>query len=110
MDSDERDIYLYLKTWGKEYVGAKEICRRAATKKRFAKNPDWAKPILHIMVENGILERDEGGRYRIKPDTRKRGRGRWMSPDIAGILKNNGMEVENLVEENINIIEDPDQT
>ena len=43
MDSDEREIFHYLKTWGKDFVGAKEVSRRAGSKKRFYENPDWAK-------------------------------------------------------------------
>lgn len=93
MDSDERDIFYYLKTWGKEFIGAKEICRRAISKKRYREEPGWAKPILLSMVERGILETDGLGRYRIKPKARKGG-GRWVSPDIEKMLRDKGIEVE----------------
>ena len=62
MDSDERAIFDFLKTWGTTHVGAKEICRRAANKKRFHEDADWAKIILLRMVERGILERDAAGK------------------------------------------------
>mgnify|MGYP001598456491 FL=1 len=108
MDSDQRDILNFLQTWGVEFVSAKEICRRAGTKKRFHKDAGWAKPILLIMVEQGILETDQTGRYRIKPQPKKLRAGRWVSPDISKILKGNGVPIEiNDVE---NIIEDLEQT
>lgn len=101
MDSDERDIFAYLKTWGKEYVGPKEICRRAGGKKRYHEDPDWAIPFLGLMTERGILERDAMGRYRVKPKPKTKSGGRWLSPAIAEILKNKaddlkqkGIEVE----------------
>jgi hypothetical protein len=93
MDSDEREIFHYLKTWGAEFVSAKEICRRASTKKHYHENPDWAKPVLMTMAERGILEGDALGRYRIKPE-RKKGGGRWVSPDIQKILEKKGIEID----------------
>lgn len=87
MDANERDIFQYLKTWGKEYVGVAEICRRAGSKKRYHQDPDWAVPYLGLMVERGILERDAAGRYRVKPKKKQKTGGRWISPEIAEILK-----------------------
>ena len=43
MDGDERDIFQFLKTRGTDFVGVMEIARRAGNKKRFYKDPDWAK-------------------------------------------------------------------
>jgi predicted transcriptional regulator of viral defense system len=94
MDGDEREIYQFLKTWGAEYVGAMEIARRATTKKRFYKEPDWAKVVLMRMAERGILESDSQGRYRVKPVSRKDKNKRWVAPDIAKILHESGVEVE----------------
>jgi hypothetical protein len=93
MDSDERDIFNYLKTWGAEFVSVKEICRRAGTKRRFHENPDWARPLLLVMTERSILERDLLGRYRLKPKPRRDG-GRWISPEIEKILREKGVDVE----------------
>jgi hypothetical protein len=93
MDSDEREIFDYLKTWGEQFVNAKEICRRASTKKRYADDNNWAKPILHRMKERNILEGDSLGRYRVKPEPKKH-KTRWVSPDIEKILKEGGVEVE----------------
>ena len=94
MDADERDIFHFLKTWGSDYVNAVEIARRAGNKKRFYDDPDWAKPVLMRMADRGILEGDASGRYRIKPVSRKDKNKRWVAPDIAKILQESGVEVE----------------
>jgi hypothetical protein len=93
MDADEREIFEYLKTFGEEWVNAKEICRRAAGKKRYNEDNNWAKPILHRMKERQVLEGDELGRYRIKPPPRRGHKGRWVAPDIEKILREGGVEV-----------------
>lgn len=93
MDIDEREIFLFLKTYGADYVAAREICRRAGGKKRYHEDHEWAKPILMRMLERGILETSAEGQYRIKAQKKKKG-SRWVSPDIAKILQENGMEVD----------------
>jgi hypothetical protein len=93
MDSDAREILNYLKHWGQDFISAKEICRRAGTKKRFHEDPNWAVPALMAMVERGLLESDAAGRFRLNPK-RKKNRGHWISPDIEKILKDGGIDVE----------------
>jgi hypothetical protein len=94
MDSSEREIFDYLKTWGADFVNAKEVCRRASSKKRYATDPDWARPIMQRMKERNILEGDSLGRYRIKPLARKKHGGRWVSPDIKKILNESGIAID----------------
>jgi hypothetical protein len=94
MDTDERDIFQFLKTWGTDFTNAKEVCRRAGSKKRFHDEPEWARSILMRMAERGILETDIQGRYRIKPVPKKKQSKQWVSPDIAKILKESGVEVD----------------
>jgi hypothetical protein len=94
MDSDEREIFHFLKSRGEEFVNAMEIARRASGRKRFHEDPDWAKQFLVRMAERGILEVDPLGRYRIKPVGRKGKDKRWVAPDIAKILQESGAEVE----------------
>jgi hypothetical protein len=93
MDADEREIFDFLKTFGEEWVNAKEICRRAGGKKRFNEDNNWAKPILQRMKERQILDGDELGRYRTKP-VKKGHKGRWVSPDIERILRESGVQVD----------------
>ena len=95
MDADEREIYQFLKSWGNQYIAAREICRRAGGRRRFHEEPDWAKPVLLRMEERGILESNATGHFRLKPVRKKKEQEkRWVSPDIAKILKESGVEVE----------------
>ena len=87
MDAEEREIYFYLKGWKNTFISAREICKRAGGKKKFQRNPDWAKPLLIRMDERGILETDGGGHYRLRAPKEKSGMKRWLSPQIATILK-----------------------
>jgi hypothetical protein len=98
MDADEREIYFYLKPHRKDFISAREICRRAGGKKRFKYDESWAKPVLNRMVERGILETDPAGHYRIKPhemDVRKRKK--WVSPQIQRILQQSGRDFSSIV-------------
>ena len=94
MDTDEREIFQFLKGWGADFINATEVCRRAGGKKKFYEDQGWAKPILLRMAERGILESDNSGRFRIKPVPRKAKHTQWVSPDIAKILQENGVPVE----------------
>ena len=106
MDSAEREIFDFLKTFGKDFVNVREICRRAGGKRRFSENADWAKPVVQVMFERGILERDNVGRFRIKPKSKKAGHGRWVSPDIAKLLDEKGVKVEGATSEGGEIADD----
>lgn len=100
MDADEREIYQFLKSWGGEYVGSREICRRAGNKNRFREDPDWAKPVLLRMEERGILESNATGHFRVKPVRKGKDKDKhWVSPDIAKILKESGVEIESTGDE-----------
>jgi hypothetical protein len=95
MDADEREIYQFLKSWGGEYVGPREICRRAGSKNRFREDPEWAKPVLVRMEERGILESNATGHFRIKPVRKgKDNQDHSDSPDVAKTLEESGVEVE----------------
>ena len=110
MDADEQDIFNYLKTFGKEYISVREVCRRAGTKQRFAEEPDWAKPLMVLMADRGILERDTAGKYRIKPKPKKKESNRWVAPNIAELLKDKGIEgAENSDETETPSLEDFEQ-
>jgi hypothetical protein len=90
MDSEEREIYFFLKSYRAEFISSREICRRAGGKKRFQKSPEWAKPHLTRMAERGILETDPAGHYRIRPPKDRGGLKRWVSPQVAAILRSSG--------------------
>lgn len=94
MDTDERDIFQFLKIWGAGFTAPREISRRAGSKRMFHNNPDWAKPILLRMEERGILESDLQGRFRIKPVGKQKSVEPGAAPDVAQILAESGVAVE----------------
>jgi hypothetical protein len=93
MDSDETDIVDFLRTCGEQYVGAREICRRAGTKKKYREDPDWAVRVLPLMVEKRILESDGMAHYKLAPEKKKEKK-RWVAPEIQKILDESGKEFE----------------
>ena len=58
MDADEREIYDFLKSFRHEYIGAKEIAKRAGGKWRFREDPNWPIPAITRLVERKIVETD----------------------------------------------------
>jgi hypothetical protein len=95
MDADQNAICLFLKTWPGQFVSRREICRRAGGKWRFREDENWALPILQRMVEDGIVESNDDGRFRLKhqgsADPTKK-RKLWVSPAIKSILKDSGRD------------------
>jgi hypothetical protein len=98
MDADERAIYYYIKSQRPKSTPVRDICRRAARKRRYHYNPGWANPVLLRMVERGILETDAAGDYCLKPlpprDTQGK---RWASPQMIEILKASGKQFDNIL-------------
>ena len=90
---EEREILDYLSPLGKQFASAKEICRRAAGKTRYSKNPDWAKPFLKRMEKKGMLEVDSQGHYRLKRrDEKDANQGIPLDPRIRQILAKSGKD------------------
>ena len=92
MDSDEIEVSLYLKGWPGQFVSVAQISRRAVSRKRYNREPNWAVPVLSRMVEKGIIESDSGGHYRLKPPQKKRKPARWASPEMRRILRESGKD------------------
>lgn len=88
MDADERAICDYLKCWPKQYVAGREIARRAGGKRRFQQQPQWAYPVLARLIEEGLIETDGLGHFRMcRRDEKKKHKGRWLSPQMRRILE-----------------------
>ena len=99
MDADEREIYYYLKPFRNDFLTAKEICRRASSKKRYREDEAWALAPLMRMTERGILETDASGAYRIKPRTDSKDKLlRWISPEIKQVLRDSEKKFDNVIE------------
>ncbi|MGA3164371.1 MAG: hypothetical protein ABSD77_09305 [Verrucomicrobiota bacterium] len=94
MDADEREIFRFLKSWGSQFIAAREICRRAGGRRRAQEEPDWAMPTLLRMAGRGILESDATGHFRIKPVSRKDRNKLLVEPDIAKIPEDSGVKAE----------------
>jgi len=73
MNHDEDMILGYLRKFPNAFVSAMEICKRAGDRRRFASEPDWAKPILVRMTQQRVLECNITGQYRIKPEEEEEG-------------------------------------
>jgi hypothetical protein len=97
MDTEEREIFQFLKIWSGSFISAREIARRAGSKRRFHDNPDWAKPLLLRMEERDILESNAKGHFRIKPVARHK----WTAPtteaEVSPIPQEGGAAVEEAV-------------
>jgi hypothetical protein len=50
------------------YVARREIARKALKRTVFEENPHWADAPLTSLVDQGLVEQDETGHYRIKKD------------------------------------------
>ena len=99
MDADERDIYYYLKPFRKDFLTAKEICRRASSKRRYREDESWALAPLHRMAERGILETDASGAYRIKTRIDSKDKLlRWISPEIKQVLRDSEKKFDKVIE------------
>jgi hypothetical protein len=123
LSSDELEILNYLKSWDGKFVSMIEICRCASSRKKFRESPHWAKPLMARLVEGTIVEVNERGHYRCPVKTEAAApvhktpqasktavivgddyfpatvenpeaeAERWVSPQIAAILKKAGKKV-----------------
>jgi hypothetical protein len=101
MDADERDICNYLKSWPGQFVYGRDIARRAAGKWRFREDPGWATPVLTRLVEQGLVESDSTGQYRLR--IKKEKPKKWVSPEIKEILDKSSKDFSQVFE-----IDDPE--
>ncbi len=98
MDADEKDILNYLTAWRGQYVSAREIARKATTKRRFEKEPNWAVPALGRLVEKGLAESDARAHYRLVVADKKEKSKRWIAPHLQKILEKTGKDFSEGVE------------
>ena len=99
MDSDERQICDYLKSWPRHFVSAREVARRAGGKRRFRDEPQWAYNVLTRLLEQGTIETDGLGHYRIKfNELEVKKRKRWVSPHLRRILERSGKDFDDVLD------------
>lgn len=66
MNTEENEIYEFLKTRGSNYVSATDISKALGRGRRFKDDRNWARPVLRRMEVDGILESNPYGEYRLK--------------------------------------------
>lgn len=98
MDSDEREICLYLKGFPGQFVSFAEISRRAGGKRRYRTEPEWAVPVLSRLVEKRLIESDSTGHYKLKLRPKTDKPARWVSPQIRKILEKSGKQFDGVLD------------
>ncbi len=66
MTYEETAILTLLRSSPNVYLARREIARKALKRAVFEENPHWADVPLVSLVEQGLVEQDESGHYRIK--------------------------------------------
>lgn len=66
MNTEETEIYEFLKARDELFVSVTEISRFLGRSRRFEKDRNWARPILRRMEMDGIIEANPYGEYRLK--------------------------------------------
>jgi len=94
VDSDEREICAYLKSYPGQWVAGREIARRAAGKHRFREDQNWAAQPLSRLIELSFIESDSLGHYRLKAQQKTQRVKRWISPELKKLLEKTGKDFE----------------
>ena len=71
MTYEAQEVVRLLRTWPGVFVSYGEIARRA-DRKRFQEDPNWARQALRGLVDQGILEQDSSGGYRLAEGAEKK--------------------------------------
>jgi hypothetical protein len=66
MTYEETAIMNFLKGSPDAYVARREIARKALKRTVFEENPHWADAPLGSLVDQGLVEQNDSGHYRIK--------------------------------------------
>jgi hypothetical protein len=66
MTYEETAIMHFLKGSPDDYVARREIARKALKRTIFEENPHWADAPLAALVDQGEVEQNESGHYKIK--------------------------------------------
>jgi hypothetical protein len=72
LSADEGFVLRFLQHWPDAFISETEIARRANGKTRFSENPDWAAGALELLLERGLVEHNNGGRFRAKNNSTRR--------------------------------------
>jgi len=89
LGGDEWCVLKYLENHPNEYRTAMEIARHADRKSRFAEDLHWSFQAVRGLWELGLIETDDGDRYRVKAPVANISEGskRFLAPDLRAILE-----------------------
>jgi len=89
---------MYLKSIPGQFVPARDIARHAGGKWRYREDPNWAEPVLSLLLEKKIIETDSTHHYRliIKEDKKKK---KWVSPQMRQILESSGKDFTHIIDD-----------
>jgi hypothetical protein len=66
MTSEELAIINFLKGSRDSFVARREIARKAQKRAVFEENPHWVDAPLSGLVDQGVVEQDDSGHYKIQ--------------------------------------------
>jgi hypothetical protein len=93
MDTDEREICDFLKSFPGQFLSGREIARRAGGKWKFHDDQNWAVPALIRLKEQNIIEVNASGQYRLTGQMQKeKKKKKWIAPHIQKILDESGKD------------------
>jgi hypothetical protein len=69
LSSDELEVLDYLKSFKGDYISMVEICRCAGGRNKYKDSPHWARRLMGRLVDEQLIEVNERGHYRTKPQT-----------------------------------------
>ncbi len=90
MDADERTICKYLQTCQNQFISIREISKRAAGRKRYQRDPEWAIAPTGRLLDRGVLESDGSNHFRLIPREKPKKPQKWIAPHIRNILERSG--------------------
>ncbi len=81
MTTDEVLICEYMRKLPDAFVSVAEICKRAAGKRRYVLDRDWARGVLRRMESDGLVESNEFGQFRLREEALKKEEARFSRND-----------------------------
>ena len=87
----------YLKRPGDAYYSAHEIAKRAAGRIMYKDSPDWVRVVMTSLVDQGLVEQNDSGHFRIKRVAIEANGRKWVSPHIAKLLNKEGKAFDKIV-------------
>jgi hypothetical protein len=72
MTTEETEIMQFMTQFPDSAFSRKEISKKAKRREEYEENPNWATGPLKSLVEQGLIEEDQGGYYRLFSDEKYR--------------------------------------